>query len=468
MSNFLTAGTITYNGKQTRDYVFQPFIDGLDPATLRGIKVMRGIKSKTDLHKVGIASKIAKKYAKGASPVTGAKLTQQSIDVTEMQVFVEQDERTFVDTAFEEILGLGYNRGNIAEATTEELVQMVVTPVTRGLGSDYSRQFFFGDTDKEKLDTVDAEGHNVYGNYSGVADDDYNAFDGVFKKVMPFASTTPNYANNEFFKVEIANGSVKQVDTVTVTGTSGTANVNVGGVDYLATFATDLATTTGNFVVAHATALLARGIVVTNAAATLVFTAVISGSPFDHPTITNATGDLAGSVANTTANTAPTGLAANKIKETLDNLYSKSSPELRAVPKNQKVIYMDSQSLFNYVQTLDSYGSGQFSIESGKAALVNGQTVPAYRGIPIIEMDWETWINTDFPHADGELAGAPFRILYTTAGASNENLVLAVDDESDRTMFKVWYNDDDEYLRWRCRYQMGAAVIHSKYTAIAF
>ena len=97
-------------------------------------------------------------------------------------------------------------------------------------------------------------------------------------------------------------GSVKQVDTVTVTGTSGTANIGAaGGLTKLVTFASNLATTCTNFVAAHAAAYLAVGIVVTADDDDLVFTSANAGQEFTHPTITAATGDLDGSVVNTTA-----------------------------------------------------------------------------------------------------------------------------------------------------------------------
>lgn len=47
------------------------------------------------------------------------------------------------------------------------------------------------------------------------------------------------------------------------TGTNGTANVNVNGVNYLATFSSNLNTTAANFVSTHAAALLALGITLT-------------------------------------------------------------------------------------------------------------------------------------------------------------------------------------------------------------
>jgi|GEM_PF-2661951 len=84
---------------------------------------------------------------------------------------------------------------------------------------------------------------------------------------------------------------------VTLTGTSGTANVNVNGTNYLATFpgSGGLTVAASDFVTSHAAALLAEGIVVTSSAAVLTFVGLtdsITGT-----TVTNATGNLAGTVA---------------------------------------------------------------------------------------------------------------------------------------------------------------------------
>ena len=101
-----------------------------------------------------------------------------------------------------------------------------------------------------------------------------------------------------------------QVDKVTLTGTSGTANINVNGVNYLATFTTNLPTSATNFVSSHSAALLAAGIVVTrpNADGVLVFTANVSGVPFDIlDEIANVSGTLEGTLAHTTLNQSGTG-----------------------------------------------------------------------------------------------------------------------------------------------------------------
>lgn len=96
-------------------------------------------------------------------------------------------------------------------------------------------------------------------------------------------------------------GSVKQVETITVTGTSGTANVAVaGGLTKLATWNTSLTQTCADFKTAHAAAYLAVGLVLTSSGETIILTSVLLGQEFDAPTITNVSGDLAGTVAHTT------------------------------------------------------------------------------------------------------------------------------------------------------------------------
>lgn len=88
-------------------------------------------------------------------------------------------------------------------------------------------------------------------------------------------------------------GSATQ--TVTLTGTSGTANITIGGVEYLATFDTDLTTTAAAFVTDHASDILtATGAVVTSALAVITITDSAIGFPT--VSIANATTNLAGTV----------------------------------------------------------------------------------------------------------------------------------------------------------------------------
>lgn len=99
----------------------------------------------------------------------------------------------------------------------------------------------------------------------------------------------------------IDGSDVAQVETVTLAGTVGTANVTMGGLTKLATFDTDLATTHAAFVSDHAAAYAAVGITLTGTV-TLIFTATVAGVPFLAGTVVAVIAGLTGTVVHTTAN----------------------------------------------------------------------------------------------------------------------------------------------------------------------
>lgn len=88
---------------------------------------------------------------------------------------------------------------------------------------------------------------------------------------------------------------------ITLTGTSGTANINVNGVNYLATFTTNLFTTASNWVTANQATLNALGIQVfalgSGADGRIRF-GYTSSALLDAITITNVTTNLSGTIAN--------------------------------------------------------------------------------------------------------------------------------------------------------------------------
>lgn len=77
---------------------------------------------------------------------------------------------------------------------------------------------------------------------------------------------------------------------ITLTGTSGTANITVNGTAYLATFDTSLTVTAADFVTSHLAALEARGYEVTSNGAEVRFKGT------QPVTIANVSGDLDGTV----------------------------------------------------------------------------------------------------------------------------------------------------------------------------
>lgn len=90
---------------------------------------------------------------------------------------------------------------------------------------------------------------------------------------------------------------------ITLTGTSGTANITINGIlnTTIATFATDLTTTAANWITANYAFYYARGFVVSNAAQVIT---VLPRNGWEtvnriNATIANATTDLAGTYAGT-------------------------------------------------------------------------------------------------------------------------------------------------------------------------
>lgn len=114
-----------------------------------------------------------------------------------------------------------------------------------------------------------------------------------------------NNANTESITIEVTTDAVAQQRTVTLTGTSGTANITVTGDTgdpYLATFDTDLTTTADNFVTSHAATILsAEDVVVTADSGVLTFVSNTAGKSFTAVSA-NASGDLDGTDAQTVAN----------------------------------------------------------------------------------------------------------------------------------------------------------------------
>lgn len=135
---------------------------------------------------------------------------------------------------------------------------------------------------------------------------DCNAYDSVIETVALTDSADSS------FVFTVNNSVVQRVSTillseeypaltgntsraVTLTGTSGTANVVVGGTNYLATFTSNLNTSATNFVTSHAATLLALGITVTANSGVLTF--VADTDTFPTITVANVSGDLAGTIA---------------------------------------------------------------------------------------------------------------------------------------------------------------------------
>jgi hypothetical protein len=156
------------------------------------------------------------------------------------------------------------------------------------------------------------EGFSAYGDYITIACKGYAVIQAQAAEIVaPGAvvyagyDTSAAYEGNQeqFGGYNLIGGvtgsDVAQVETVTLTGASGTANVTMGGLTKLATFSTDLAGTHAAFVSDHAVAYLAVGITLTGTT-TLIFTATVAGTPFVAGVV-DTIAVLAGTVVHTTA-----------------------------------------------------------------------------------------------------------------------------------------------------------------------
>lgn len=90
----------------------------------------------------------------------------------------------------------------------------------------------------------------------------------------------------------------RMISIITLTGSSGTATVTGAGLTKTATFSESLTKTASDFVTANTSAFSAVDVTLTSSGGTLIFTADTMDD-FTTPTIANATGDLAGTVATT-------------------------------------------------------------------------------------------------------------------------------------------------------------------------
>lgn len=125
-------------------------------------------------------------------------------------------------------------------------------------------------------------------------------------KVMEFTKWTncayPDDLTNTKVRLSYYDGCPNPTDStadITLSGTGGTANIVVGGVNYLATFNTDLTTTADDFVTTHAGAILAAtGATVTASLGVLTF--VGPTATFPSLSVVNVSVDLNGVVGPVT------------------------------------------------------------------------------------------------------------------------------------------------------------------------
>ena len=444
MANLITH-SLSFTRESVTEYFLKPlFVD----ADIRGIVELRtDLKSGEKLDMISKLSKITKAWQEGTgfTPSTGVTITQKTVTVVKLKAEVHQNGRAFVNYVKQEALKKGYAESDINGTVFEEIVMAVFM---RGLMADLNRQAFFGDTVKEVFVSV-APG--------GTLDDDYKEYDGLWTRVLKdvISGDIPSAQvlgiNTSTYQDQVA---VANVRTATLTGTSGTANVTINGTAYLATFATDLTTTAANFVTAHAATILARHgrVVVTSSGADLIVTSGVPGQGVT-VAVANASGNLAGSVANTTATVQNTTLKAGAGKAILKGMYDKMTPELRE--RMAEARYVVTGSIMDaYITDLEADGT-----EAAHMKIIDGVRSITFRGIPVIERrDWDVHIAADF-------AGVrPHRAMLILP----ENMVVGTDGANDATNAEMWYDQNTQTNRFRVEYYAGTQYKHPEFITLAY
>ena len=447
MANFITT-SVSWEGKQNFEYFLKPMFIGKAPWETQGIRVIPNVQSTLKLNYFGVARKLLKAYVKGFSAGTGTTYTQRDLTVARLKAEASEDSNDFYQTVYEQSLATG----EWDDLSTTQLLDIIVQVWTRALASDYYRVFWLSDVYKETISSA--------GLKSGTADTAYNAIVGMWKRIFANAATSPT--SSQIYRYQVSDGAVAEVNTVTLTGASGTATVTINGVAYLATFAVNLDTTHANFVALHATALALRDIALTGTT-TIILTSSIPGQPMGNPVMANVSGNLDGTNADTTANTAPTALASGESVTILEDLVTNCTRVLKEVPKAGKIFLVADDIYENYVEYLEGLGTerSHVQLEDSHGDIME---IVTYRGIKVLPLGWGVHLDADFPHASGALYAYPHRVILT----ENTNLVMGMDAMSEYNQTRIWYNEDEQENRFRNQTKMGTQYVHNQLMAVAY
>lgn len=477
---FITNGS-EYNGKENEDIILRPVFTGPDVKAM-GIKVIFTDRSgSVKLTFFSALGKILKAYADGFQGGAGvAGKLQKKFALAEFKAEAEYSKQDYKNTILELIAKKNGNNDITGTAVMEAEQSLFQAAIK----ADVLRIFWLGDTTKKFVlnglrydssdDVVVTYNSNtgVYTYISGGADIYYNVINGVWKNIFMDASTTPN--RSQVKRVVVSNGTVAQVSTATLTGTSGTANLTINGVAYLATFTTNLTTSAANFVTTHAATLLALDIVVTSSGADVIFTSNVAGQPFSAVTVANVSGDLSATIVATTANTAAQDLGPDEAQGYMKTMFNSAPKELKSLlpptattfegpdkgVQNTDMInvatlrfYCTNSWIENYLDTLETDGT-----EQARTMMIDGVERLTYRGVPLIPMGIDAYLNADF------ISPYPHRCILSTP----ENLVLVMNGQAEGSATEMWFNKDENKNRQRTQFEMGANYFLPELMVVAY
>lgn len=440
---FITAGS-EFNGDENLEFILRPIFTGED-IRQQGFRVdLTKSGDSVKLSFIDAQEKILIAYSDGFQGGTDTIKRQKKLELEEFKAEQSYSKQQYKGLVQYEIVNRGGVRQNDIEGT--DVHNAEVNVFFRGIKSDVFRIFWLGDKLKKTFLSASSS------NDDSDPDENYNVINGIWQKLISESSTTPTL--NEVKRIAIANGTVAQVDTVTMTGTSGTADIKINQVDYRATFNTSLTITNTDFIATHAATLLALGIVVTASVADLIFTANPAGQAFLTNSVTNVTTDLAGSIVLTTANTAAQDLGTDEARNAFKSMLVNSDKKLKMLQSTGLLRYWATDDMIeNYQDTLEADGT-----EQAHRNQVDGIDRLFYRGIPILPMGLDGHLAADF--------ASPYPHRAILSVSDNITLVLASTEEFAQTRF--WFNPDENENRQRAQFEFGADYILPEWITVAF
>ena len=454
MASLVIPSGLTYVQKDLLYEFFTPlFID--NPILNEHFTLIPDVKTSRELVMISPLDKITKGYQRGTSftSSTGVVITPKTLTVARMKAQVEQTPDEFWQSVYQIFVASGVDANDVENSP--ELKSIIIKAYTDAMTRDAIRQGWMGDT---TLETMTATG-SLY-SPSGTLNEHYKEYTGIIPRIKEMVRTGEIAAaqvvdiNTSTYQNVVA---VKAKKTATLTGTSGTANVTINGVAYLATFASDLTTTAANFVTAYAATILARHgrCVVTSSGASIIVEAGVPGMNVLVTVSAAVSGNLTGSVAATTAAVRNTTLKAGAAVAILQALYEARTDELAEFDATEARFDVTRSVYENYLAYLQT----QSGAEAAFSTLVNGVRTLTFNGITVMKRpDWDKrWKSADFGYVQPH-----FALLST-----HKNYVWGTDSTDDIAQVEAWYEKKDQMNYFRTQYCAGAQIVHPVYVTVA-
>jgi hypothetical protein len=157
-----------------------------------------------------------------------------------------------------------------------------------------------------------------------------------------------------------------------------------------------------------------------------------------------------------TALTAGNGITV--IRDVVDN----APNELKALPRNMKVINVTGAVYQRYIQDLEDGANTTYAGDEGLRRLVDGVEVVTFRGIPVVpKWRWDDILESDLSTA------VPNYVEYTTP----MNKVLATDIASGNlsaSELTIWFDEEDEKVKTKTRFKIGGNYIHPSLISVGY